>query len=118
MLVKFRVLVPPSNSTEFTRAIGSEAKRDRHSAEMRISRSERAARASGPGGSIDGASTRAAATSPVDMRTPRPVSSGPQGPTGQPGQAGALLGIPGAVLVIFLPKKVEIFSENIQITGK
>ena len=89
---------------EFPRAVGNSAKRGRHSAETA---SERAASATGPGGPIDGASTRAAATPPGDVRTPRPVSPGPQEPTVQPGQAGGLSGIPGAVLVIFLPKKRE-----------
>ena len=111
-LVKFRALVPASNSMEFTRASGSKAKRGRHSAETRRSnsRSERAASTTGPGGPNDGASTRAAATPPGDMRTPRPVSPGPQGPTVQPGQAGGLSGIPGAVLVIFYQKREKFFQ--------
>ena len=87
---------------EFTRTGGNAAKRGRHSAE---STSERAASATGPTGPIDGASTRAAATPPGDVRTPRPVSPGPQGPTGVPSQAGAQSGIPGAVLVIFYQKR-------------
>ena len=100
MLVKFRVLVPSCNLTEFTALLEVSLNVTATAPKCESA----AARASGPGGSIDGASTRADVNPQGDMRTPRPVLKEPPKQTRQPGQSVEGSGKPGALLVIFYQK--------------